>query len=62
MKVKYEDGPLRRDLPTLGISCERGEAIEVEAEVGKQLIEQGWVKAGGSNGKTSSKTTTEAAS
>lgn len=54
MKVKYEDGPLRRDIPLLGISCERGEEIDVPTKVGKQLIEQGWIgdDSGGSKSPT----------
>jgi len=58
MSVKYEDGPLRRDIPSLGVSCERGEVITVDAEVGEQLIAQGWIK-GTARKKSSSKKPTK---
>jgi hypothetical protein len=35
------------ELSTLGIRAERGEAIEIEdAAIAKQLLAQGWTKAG----------------
>ena len=43
MYVKYEDGPAELEVPSLGISAERGFAIPVPQDVGKQLIAQGWL-------------------
>lgn len=57
ISVKYEDGPLRRDIPSLGVSCERSEVITVDAEVGEQLIDQGWIKATARKKSTSKKST-----
>ncbi len=44
MRVKFENGPRRRDVPAIGKTVDRGEAVEVDAEIGEQLINQGWAK------------------
>lgn len=44
MKVRYEDGPDSLLIASEGINADRGEAVEVSAEVGAKLIEQGWTE------------------
>lgn len=47
MKVKFENGPLRRDIPLLNATVERNKPLEVDTEIGDQLIDQGWTKVSG---------------
>jgi len=46
VKVKYHDGPAAVTIPQVSERVERGQLVEVPTEVGKQLIEQGWVGEG----------------
>jgi hypothetical protein len=44
MKVTYP-GPLEGvHIPAAGISAKRGETIEVDADLGADLVEQGWTQ------------------
>lgn len=46
MKVLYEEGTDALTIPAAGVTAQRGEAVEVPSDIGKQLIEQGpWVRA-----------------
>lgn len=45
MKVCYSEGPDALTVPAAGVVAQRGQAVDVPAEVGKQLLEQGWEKA-----------------
>lgn len=42
MKVQYAHGPAAVDIAATGQRVERGTPVEVDPEVGKQLIKQGW--------------------
>ena len=62
MHVKYEDGSRRQDIPLIGKTVDRGETIEVDVEVGQQLLEQGWVESKKSSNTTTGQTDKPAAS
>lgn len=44
MKVRYEEGPDSLLIAEVGIQAECGEAVEVPAEIGAKLVEQGWIE------------------
>jgi hypothetical protein len=46
MKVQFDDGPAARDIAATGQTVKRGEPADVPDDVGKQLLEQGWVEPG----------------
>jgi hypothetical protein len=54
MKVKYEGGSAAVTVDRVG-RVERGSTIEVDDQVGKQLVEQGWKKVGSSTSKKGGK-------
>lgn len=45
MKVRYNEGSDALTVPAAGVVAQRGQVVEVPAEVGKQLLDQGWEKA-----------------
>lgn len=51
MKVKFTSGPDALNVPAAGVIAERDKVVEVPDEIGKKLIEQGWVEAGSTNKK-----------
>jgi hypothetical protein len=61
MKVKYSDGVADVLLDEVG-EVKRGETVEVSAELGKQLLEQGWEKVGGRKATPKKKATPKVAS
>lgn len=54
MKVLYEDGPEAVTIPAAGVTAQRGEPVDVPENTGKQLLEQGWIKAGNAGKKEKS--------
>ena len=52
MKIRYL-GPFDAvEIPTLGVTCEKGQEIEVDDEVGKNLGEQSsWEEASAKKGR-----------
>lgn len=44
MRVKYEAGAAALDVVAIGETVERGKEIEVDDDLGKQLLAQGWVE------------------
>lgn len=54
-KVQYSEGAAAVTLPD-GTLVERGQAVEVNADLAKQLEEQGWERVGGKKKKSSSTT------
>jgi hypothetical protein len=44
MKVKYTEGSDALTITACGVIAERDKPVEVPAEIGKQLINQGWVE------------------
>ena len=51
MKVRYKDGPAALQVAGVAEVVNRGEAVEVDPEIGKQLVAQGWEQVGKSNAK-----------
>ncbi|HTU15637.1 MAG TPA: E3 binding domain-containing protein [Solirubrobacterales bacterium] len=47
MEVQFNEGPESLSIPLLGVIAKRGEPINVPDSVGTNLLDQGWVKAGG---------------
>lgn len=42
MNVRYTEGPESLVIATIGVEVKRGETVEVPAEVGEKLVDQGW--------------------
>lgn len=45
MRVQYPEGPRSLTIAAVGITAKRGEPVEVPADVGEQLLQQGWQRA-----------------
>jgi hypothetical protein len=55
MKVQYDEGPESQLIRHAGVIAERGQAVEVPDDIGKQLLTQGWSQVGKSTPKKESK-------
>lgn len=53
MKVKFGEGPAVLAVEGVG-RVERGKSVEVDKELGEQLLAQGWKRVGTSSKKTTS--------